>query len=84
MQCKDIPDALVVAAVQACAVPYGARWAQCWDVWPWLERHAGALPQNLYWAKMRSVIRRGIIRGCPCTCRGDYHLKEDCVMGCCR
>jgi hypothetical protein len=23
-------------------------------------------------------MARGILGGCPCGCRGDYHLVEDC------
>jgi hypothetical protein len=33
----------------------------------------------LAWAKMNMLIRRGLVHGCPCGCRGDYELT---VKGC--
>jgi hydrogenase maturation factor len=35
-------------------------------------------PQRLIWAKMRSLIRRGLVDGCGAmhNCRGDYALTE--------
>jgi hypothetical protein len=33
-------------------------------------------PPKLQLAKMRMLIRRGIVQGCPCGCRGDFYLTE--------
>lgn len=34
------------------------------------------LPDNLILAKMSNMIRKGLLDGCPCGCRGDYELAE--------
>jgi len=34
------------------------------------------LPFNLVKAKMRKLIKRGLVNGCACGCRGDFILTE--------
>lgn len=34
------------------------------------------LPEKLVLAKMRGLIRRGLVSGCACGCRGDFKLTE--------
>lgn len=36
-------------------------------------------PDNLVLAKMRKLFDRGLIDGCSCGCRGDYHVT---LKGC--
>lgn len=31
-------------------------------------------PEKLVLAKMRQMIRRGVVDGCPCGCRGDFEI----------
>lgn len=33
-------------------------------------------PPKLALAKMRGLIRRGVVKGCPCGCRGDFTLPR--------
>lgn len=33
-------------------------------------------PEKLARAKMRQLIKRGLVDGCPCGCRGDYRITE--------
>lgn len=33
-------------------------------------------PQKVLLAKLRSMCRRGLIRGCGCGCRGDWHVDD--------
>lgn len=76
MQCKDIPDVPVIEFVWDC----NNR-----DVWAnWFfgnenDVHA-AMPETpndkLVWAKMNQLIRRGLIEGCTCGCRGDYVVTD--------
>jgi len=33
-------------------------------------------PQKVLLAKLRSMCRRGLIRGCACGCRGDWHVDD--------
>lgn len=82
-QCKDIPDLPIVHFV---TLLDGS-----WGTWCWPERvpddpkswyHSVAplfpedIPQKLMLAKMASLIRRGLIDGCPCGCRGDYAVTD--------
>lgn len=34
------------------------------------------LPEKLVLSKMRSLIKRKLVSGCPCGCRGDYEITE--------
>lgn len=69
MKASDITDAELLAAVRSVRGLRGVpHWSSLWDV-------QGALPQwhkKVVLAKLRSAIRRGILRGCTCGCRGDF------------
>ena len=84
MQCKDIPDAEFTDAVRRAAA--GNVYAHFWDVQTELENVLGPVPHNLFMAKARRLIARGLIGGCACGCQGDFHLSEKCVnpARCCR
>ncbi len=34
------------------------------------------LPEKLVLSKMRRLIKRGLVDGCPCGCRGDYEITQ--------
>jgi hypothetical protein len=76
MQCKDIPDEAFLEAVRRCpgSPLLGAR--NRWEVHAELEVTAGSLPENLFLAKTRRLIARGLIDGCACGCRGDFTLTK--------
>lgn len=85
MQCKDIPDAVFLGAVRAASsTPSG--WSMRWDVQTALEVALGCVdvPDKLLLAKARRLESRGLLGGCTCGCRGDWHPSEECVSGCCR
>ncbi|OSC76466.1 hypothetical protein B5180_01545 [Streptomyces sp. BF-3] len=85
MQCKDIPDQTFVEAVRR-TTPVGTSWRMRWDVHTELESVFGPIPDNLFMAKARRLIDRGLIGGCPCGCRGDFHPSDECLSPgyCCR
>jgi hypothetical protein len=88
MQCKDIPDEVFLNAVRR-TPGIGGRpgsWRTRWDVQRELEAEVGWLPENLFIAKACGLMRRGLLGGCPCGCRGDYHPADECKDGlyCCR
>lgn len=84
MQCKDIPDETFLDAVRSTPSGYSGDWRNRHKVQATLERATGPLPENLFLAKARRLGQRGLLGGCTrCTCRGDYHLPEDCQSGCC-
>lgn len=85
MQCKDIPDQTFVDAVRR-TTPVGTSWRTRWDVATELEDAIGPVPDNLFMAKARRLMARGLIGGCPCGCRGDFHPADECLSPgyCCR
>lgn len=70
MQCKDIPDAMFLAAVDEAACNSGLSVGLVWDV----RHELGGLPRNLVLAKARKLIARGLLDGCGCGCRGDFQV----------
>jgi hypothetical protein len=78
MQCKDIPNAAFLDAVRH-APGVSSRpdsWRNRCSVQRELETVVGWLPERLFLAKARGLIRRRLLQGCPCGCRGDYELPE--------
>jgi hypothetical protein len=76
MQCKDIPDAAFLDAVRRTpgVSSQPDSWRNRWAVQAELETATGWIPERLFLAKARGLIRRKLLRGCPCGCRGDYEL----------
>lgn len=79
MQAKDIPDALVIAIVRDLGWYKRATcrfrdlwWSYWWDVQLTLEHYLPGVPAKVLEAKLRRLIARGLLTGCPCGCRGDY------------
>ena len=76
MQAKDIPEQPVLGFLAR-----QTRWAT-WGTWAKadLPTVAGVMPPNtpekVQRAKMAALIRRGLVDGCPCGCRGDYRITD--------
>lgn len=34
------------------------------------------LPPKLYLSKMKSLVKRGLVGGCDCGCRGDFEITD--------
>lgn len=74
MQCKDIPDEPILKFL-------AARKGE-WATWfTWMENSVSqampeGTPEKLILAKMRTLIRRGLVEGCACGCRGDFVITE--------
>ncbi|WP_431895836.1 hypothetical protein [Micromonospora haikouensis] len=84
-KCSDIPDETFLTAVDRAAALRGFRHATIWDVAVVLAGHPDlvgtsaavaedgpGLPELLVRAKARKLIRRGLLDGCYCGCRGDF------------
>lgn len=79
MQCKDIPEQPILKFLHS----LNGRWA-CWyssdDGTPFENSVANAFPPGtpakLIVAKMGMMIRKGVVDGCSCGCRGDYRLTD--------
>lgn len=80
MQCKDIPDKPILKFVFRHG-GIGCQWFENGDGTPMGDRsvlHAmpAGTPQKLALAKMGMLIRRGLVEGCTCGCRGDFEITE--------
>ena len=81
MQCKDIPDGPVLEFLGRLIPPKTATW---FDIQPRETRGMAAVidamptgtPEKLCLAKMRMLIRRGLVMGCGCGCRGEFYLSD--------
>jgi hypothetical protein len=71
MQCKDIEDRplLEFIAVEEYEKGYGVNE---WD----FEPPYSDLPKKLLRAKMGQLLKRDLIDGCNCGCRGDYTMQD--------
>lgn len=47
-----------------------SHWANRWDI----AKALGNLPEKVVLAKLRGLVKRGMITGCACGCRGDFEL----------
>ena len=74
MQCKDIPDVPIIRFIAS----HDGQWCT-WYFGDERDVHAAfpaGVPDKLLLAKMSSLIRKGLVDGCPCGCRGDYVVTE--------
>lgn len=70
MKAADLHDEEVIAAVKALQPGYlGALRSD-------LEEHFMAYPPKVVLAKLRRLVKRGLLDGCGCGCRGDFTVKE--------
>ena len=74
MQCKDIPDRPILELL--------ARNPTHWHNWCFnnefdvRQAMPKGIPDKLVLAKMRMMIRRGVVDGCDCGCRGDFEITD--------
>jgi hypothetical protein len=81
VKCADIADDIFLAAVTA-TEPIAGTWRMRWAVQETLEARLGTeIPENLFLAKARKLMLKKKLHGCPCGCRGDYHVPGQ--GGCC-
>ncbi|MNR71367.1 hypothetical protein D3C71_19820 [compost metagenome] len=86
MQCKDIPTLDVLQFLEFCST---AAFKECGQWGSSLMNKDGqpfensvqqampaGVPRKLVQAKMGSLIRRGLVDGCVCGCRGDFELTS--------
>jgi hypothetical protein len=73
IQCKDIPDEPILH--------YLAQHGRVMRFHPRLgpsvvEAMPEGISERLVLAKMASMIRRGLVDGCACGCRGDFEITD--------
>jgi hypothetical protein len=80
MQAKDIPDETILGIVMAAnegslgsripGLPNYPRWCLIYD----LEERLPSFPPKVILAKCRSLMKRRLMHGCGCGCRGDFYV----------
>ena len=71
MQCKDIPTKPILEFLLA----HEGIWCNHWDYDPTVLRAMpDNLPEKLPLAKMRQLLKSGLVDGCGCGCRGDWRI----------
>lgn len=76
MQCKDIPDVPVLSFLRSLS-----RSGTWFDFKPLPDNTVvrampAGTPRKLVLAKMSMLIKRGLVDGCSCGCRGDFVLTD--------
>lgn len=77
MQAKDIPDADFLNFIATKGATRPANWVHIWHV----EERWPDVPPKVLLAKARQLLKRGLIGGCGCGCRGDFHIPLSCCGG---
>ena len=73
LQCKDIPDRPILEML----AKNPKKWHNwCGAEWNVTSAMPPGTPPKLALAKMRTMIRRGAVDGCPCGCRGNFVITE--------
>jgi hypothetical protein len=72
LQCKDIPDRPILELL----AKNPGQWHFLWmdhefSIWPAFPEE---VCEKLMLSKMNTLIRRGLVDGCPCGCRGDFEI----------
>lgn len=78
LQAKHIPDEVMIEAIRDNYLDDG-RWGKVTIAMGW-DIHAKSFPDWPYkvvLAKLRQLHKRGMVTGCPCGCRGDWHVVGD-------
>jgi hypothetical protein len=87
-QAKDVPEAVILHALSKRP---GEWHVQDGDgsIMPSITAEApelAAFPPKVLRRKLGAMARRGIINGCECGCRGDWHVylgkDSECACGC--
>jgi len=83
MQAKDVPERPVLEFLLTVRARTErlATWYKPEDLSPiWDNSVLNAMPigtpPKVALAKMRALIKRGLVSGCSCGCRGDFELTD--------
>lgn len=73
-QAKDITDATMLDVVRATRGQHGVpEWATLGDI----QAAMPTYPPKVVTTKLASMVRRGVIYGCACGCRGDFGIPAE-------
>ena len=75
MQAKDIDDRAALRYIDLVGEDMVAHWVSRFSVE--MYQVFAIIPEKVVMAKFRKLIRRGLMEGCTCGCRGDFHLTDE-------
>lgn len=70
---SDIDDVDMLMCIAHYSDRNPASWVMTWDLFPAFP----LMPPKVVLAKCRQLIKRKLIDGCPCGCRGDFELTRE-------
>jgi len=81
MKCKDIPDIPILEFLSKFEEGMWCNWYEIEPGKSWSSRSVrNAMPKDtpakLVLAKMRMLMRRELVQGCGCGCRGDFEITQ--------
>lgn len=80
MKAADISDGVMLRVIASPNASHRAgrlssdapNWWMRWD----LDKQFSAFPSKVVLAKCRQLMKRGLINGCDCGCRGDFEITD--------
>lgn len=75
MQCKDIPDIPILEFLKLHRGRY-CTWGVGYSMPTVADAMPGGTIEKLQRAKMSQLIKRKLVDGCDCGCRGDYEITQ--------
>ena len=73
-QCKDVPDFPILQFLAG--LDRLATWGDGYAMPTVRDAMPEGVPDKIQLAKMRMLIRRGLVDGCDCGCRGDFRITD--------
>ena len=76
MKANDIPEKEILEVIERLGdvslLRYNHNWTFSWDICDSLNKY----PQKVVMAKLAALVRRGVLSGCTCGCRGDFYIID--------
>lgn len=79
LQAKDIADLDVLQTIRKQGAAHALGWTFTWELiaaLPVLAPLSFRGSERLFLRKCDALVRRGLINGCTCGCRGDFTLTS--------
>lgn len=83
-QAKDVPEDVILRVLRELPDRWHTQWlchsatcdgAACWSL-PCRAPELAVFPEKVLRAKLSAMMRRKLVDGCDCGCRGDWHIPE--------
>lgn len=75
-QAKDCPDRPILEALRGFAPLWATHYDASESMPSLMTAFPQGMPEKVRQAKMASLIRRGLVHGCACGCRGDFQITD--------